>query len=233
MEIGRSRVLIPGATGVLGAALASRLHTLGTSVAVAGRDHAALAAVSRSCGDAPAFAFDAYDLAQCARTVALAADELGGLDAVIVCVGSAAFGRAEEVSDAVAEHLFTVDALAPVAFLRAALGVMEPGGTVAAVTGVVAESAPAGMADYSAAKAALATWLDAVRREQRASGTAVLEIRLPHLETGFAGRAVSGTPPALPAGMPVERAVDAIVDALARGAGLVRPGTGATLDVVR
>ncbi|MFD6491921.1 SDR family NAD(P)-dependent oxidoreductase [Streptomyces sp. NPDC060188] len=233
MQIRGARMLVPGATGVLGSALASRLHERGAAVAVAGRDRVALARVSRACGDAPAHAFDAYDLAECARTVTWAADELGGLDAVVVCVGSVAFGRAEEVSDAVAEHLVTADSLAPTAFLRAALSLVRPGGVIAAVTGVVVDRAPAGMADYAAAKAALAAWLQAVRREQRTAGTTVLEIRLPHLETGFARRAVSGTPPVLPAGLPVEYAVDAIVEALTSGARLVRPGAGATLDVVR
>ncbi|PKT71224.1 SDR family oxidoreductase [Streptomyces populi] len=233
MVISRAGILVPGATGVLGSALAVRLHEQGAALAVAGRDREGLARVSRACGDAPARAFDAYDLEQCARTVAWAAGELGGLDAVVVCVGVAAFGPAESVSDAVAEHLFTVNTLAPLAFLRAALAVVEPGGVIAAITGVVADSPSAGMADYSASKAGLATWLRAVRREQRASGVTVLEIRLPHVETGFAGRAVLGTPPALPAGLPVAEAVDAIVAALSAGARVVKPGRDAPLDAER
>ena len=162
-----------------------------------------------------------------------AAGALGGLDAIVVCVGGAAFGPAESVSDTVAEHLFTVNALAPMALLRAALPVIRPGGVIAAITGVVADSAPAGMADYSASKAGLAAWLRAVRREQRTSEVTVLEIRLPHVETGFAGRAVLGTPPLLPAGLPVAEAVDAIVAALSAGARQVKPGRDAPLDVER
>ncbi|MFF3883691.1 SDR family NAD(P)-dependent oxidoreductase [Streptomyces sp. NPDC001914] len=233
MPIRRKGVLVPGATGTLGAALALRLHEQGVAVAVAGRDRAGLARVSRACGDAPARAFDAYDLEQCARTVTWAAGELGGLDGVVVCVGSTAFGPAESVGDAVAEHLFTVNALAPMAFLRAALPVVDPGGVIAAITGVVVDSPQAGMADYSASKAGLSTWLRAVRREQRRSGVTVLEIRLPHVETGFAGRAVLGTPPALPAGLPVAEAVDAIVAGLSARARLVKPGRDAPLDIER
>ncbi|MFD5517238.1 SDR family NAD(P)-dependent oxidoreductase [Streptomyces sp. NPDC127066] len=233
MVISRAGILVPGATGVLGTALALRLHEQGAAVAVAGRDHEGLARVSQACGGAPARTFDAYDLEQCARTVTWASRELGGLDGVVVCVGSAAFGPPELVSDAVAEHLLTVNALTPMAFLRAALPLIRPGGVIAAITGVVADSPPAGMADYSASKAALAMWLRAVRREQRASGVTVLEIRLPHVETGFAGRAVLGTPPVLPAGLPVAEAADAIVTALSVGAHLVKPGHDAALDVER
>lgn len=214
MEANGDRVLVPGASGAIGAALAERLHGLGARVAVAGRDPARLARVSAACGGAPAHRFDAYDLDGCARTIPWAVGALGGLDTVVVCVGAAGFGPAEAVGDTVAEHLLTVNALAPVAFLRAALTVVPPGGTLAAVTGVVVDAAPAGMADYTASKAALAAWLTSVRRERRRTGTAVLDIRLPHVESGFAERAVVGRPPVLPPGRTVGEAVDMIVDAL-------------------
>ncbi|MFJ3670403.1 SDR family NAD(P)-dependent oxidoreductase [Streptomyces sp. NPDC090106] len=228
-----ARVLVPGATGEIGAALVARLHSLGARPALAGRDPDALAAVQAACADAPARTFDAWDLDACAQTVTWAAGELGGLDGVVVCVGIGAFGPAEEMTDAVAEYLVGVNALAPMAFLRAAAPRVADGGVLAAVTGVVAEAAPARMADYAAAKAALATWLTAVRREQRRRGVSVLEINLPHMDTRFAERAVQGEAPRLPPGLPVEQAVDAVVRALAENARFVRPGANAPLEVVR
>ncbi|PWI13018.1 SDR family oxidoreductase [Streptomyces sp. Act143] len=233
MEMRGARILVPGATGQLGAALVTRLHALGARLALAGRDQDTLARISAECGGAPARTFDAWDLDGCALTVRWAETELGGLDGVVVCSGVAAFGPAPEVSDAVAEHLAAVNALAPMAFLRAAAPRIAEGGVLAAVTGVVAEAAPARMADYAAAKAALATWLTAVRREQRRRGVSVLEINLPHMDTGFAGRAVHGEAPPLSRGLPVEEAVDAVVTALSDGARLVRPGTATPLEVVR
>ncbi|MET9735696.1 SDR family NAD(P)-dependent oxidoreductase [Streptomyces sp. NPDC006458] len=218
MDIEGARVLVPGASGAIGGALAVRLHGLGARLALAGRDPASLARVAGACGGAPVRRFDAYDLEGCARTVPWAVAETGGLDAVVVCVGVAGFGPADAVEDTVAEHLLTVNALAPVAFLRAALTVVPPGGALAAVTGVVVDAAPAGMADYAASKAALAAWLAAVRRERRRTGVAVLDIRLPHVESGFAARAVVGTPPTLPRGRTVTEAVDTIVEALVQPA---------------
>ncbi|MFF0203651.1 SDR family NAD(P)-dependent oxidoreductase [Streptomyces sp. NPDC005017] len=218
MDIEGARVLVPGAGGVIGSALAARLHGLGARVALAGRTPAPLARAAATCGGAPVHRIDAYDLEGCAHTVPWAADALGGLDAVVVCVGVAGFGRADTVPDWVAEHLLTVNALAPMAFLRAALPVVPRGGALAAVTGVVVDAAPAGMADYAASKAALAAWLTAVRRERRREGVAVLDIRLPHVESGFAARAVAGSPPALPRGLTVAEAVDEILDALLRPA---------------
>lgn len=218
MKIAGARILVPGATGAIGSALAERLYQQGAHVAIAGRDRAALARLAGRCGDVPSRRFDAYDLDTCAATVTWAHEVLNGLDAVVVCVGVAGFGLAENVGDAVAEHLVTVNALAPMAFLRAALPLLPRGGLVAAVTGVVVDMAPAGMADYTASKAALAFWLSSVRREQRRKGVDVVDLRLEHVESGFAQRAVVGSPPDLPRGQTVQEAVDKVMEAL-EGAG--------------
>ncbi|WP_327287578.1 SDR family NAD(P)-dependent oxidoreductase [Streptomyces sp. NBC_01198] len=229
MELDGCRALVVGATGVIGGALAQALLGRGAAVALAGRDRTALDAVASRCGDAPAATFDAYDLAAVARLPGWAADRLGGLDLVVCAIGTVAFGEACRTTDAVAEHLVTVNALAPAALARGALPLLEAGGTFAAITGVVAEHPQPLMADYSASKAALAAWLRAVRREQRGRRVRVLDICLPHLDTGFADRAVHGTPPSLPPGADFDQAVARIVAALANGAESVRPGADGTL----
>ncbi|MBY8879926.1 SDR family NAD(P)-dependent oxidoreductase [Actinacidiphila acidipaludis] len=214
MDIEGRRILLPGATGVIGGALAERLHAHGARLAMTGRDPAALARVAAACGGPPTRVVDAYDLDGCARAPEWAADGLGGLDTVIVCIGVAGFGPVPTVSDAVAEHLFTVNALAPMALLRASLAFLPRGGALAAVTGAVVDTPTAGMADYTASKAALSAWLSAVRREQRRAGVAVLDVRLPHVESGFSQRAVAGGAPSLPQGLPVNEAVDVLIEAL-------------------
>ncbi|MGV9786432.1 SDR family NAD(P)-dependent oxidoreductase [Streptomyces sp. NPDC003435] len=221
MEIRGARILVAGATGDIGSALAERLAGLGAVTALAGRDAGRLAEVRERCGPGPSRTFDAWDLDGAEGTAAWAARELGGLDAVVVCVGVAAFGPVGEIGEAVAEHVMAVNALAPMAILRAAATHVPSGGLLAAVTGTVARSAPAGMADYAAAKAALATWLTAARRELRRAGVGVLEICLPHVESGFAGRAVTGTAPALPPGITVAEAVEAIVEGMRTDARVV------------
>ncbi|MFD8808312.1 SDR family NAD(P)-dependent oxidoreductase [Streptomyces sp. NPDC059597] len=233
MEIEGARVLVAGASGAIGAELAVRLAGLGAVTALAGRDRRRLAEVRAECGPGPSRVFDAWDLDGAEGCAAWAARELGGLDAGVVCVGVAAFGPVGEIGEALAEHVMTVNALAPMAVLRAASTLVRPGGLLAAVTGTVARSAPAGMADYAAAKAALATWLTATRRESRRSDVGVMEICLPHVESGFAGRAVTGTAPSLPRGIPVEEAVDAIVEGMRADARFVGPvdGVGRELAV--
>ncbi|MEU3464431.1 SDR family oxidoreductase [Streptomyces sp. NPDC006733] len=222
MNLNGARVLVAGATGVLGGALTAELTARGALPALAGRDPDRLARAARAHPGAPTVLFDAYDPASCARAVHSAAAGLGGLDGVVVAFGAVAFGPAAATGDEVAEYLMAVNALAPAAFFRAALNVLGPGGIIAALTGVVAEHPQAGMADYSASKAALSAWLTAARREARPAGITVLDLRPGHLDTGFADRAVGGTAPPLPAGGDPRRFAAAAADALESDAQVLR-----------
>lgn len=233
MNVNGARVLVAGATGVLGQALTAELAGRGACPVLAGRDPARLSRAAQAYPNAPTFLFDAYDTASCARAVHGAAAEPGGLDAVVTAFGAVAFGRAQEIGDEVAEHLMAVNVLAPAAFFRAALAVMGPGSVIAAVTGVVVERPPAGMADYSASKAALGAWLGAARREARTAGIRVLEVRPGHLDTGFANRSVAGTAPPMPEGGDLHQVVAAVADALEADAELLRTAADGTLLVER
>ncbi|MEU2245160.1 SDR family oxidoreductase [Streptomyces sp. NPDC018338] len=233
MELSGACVLVAGATGVLGGAITAELAGRGARVALAGRDPDRVARAAQIYPGASTAVFDAYDPGSCAQAVEHTSALLGGLDAVVVAFGSVAFGTAEEVGDEVAEHLMAVNYLAPAAFFRAALGVLKPGSAIAAVTGVVAERPQPRMADYSASKAALRAWLDAVRREARGAGIGVLDIRPGHLDTGFADRPEAGTAPPLPRGGDPRRVAVAVVDALAADAELLRSGPDGTPIVER
>jgi NAD(P)-dependent dehydrogenase (short-subunit alcohol dehydrogenase family) len=216
MWIDGARVLVAGATGVLGRALAEGLHEQGARVVAAGRDPDRLAEVAEALGTTGRH-LDVVDADSCAAAVRGAVDELGGLDLLVVATGAAGFGRAVELEEAVAEELFAVNTLGPMALVRAAAPYLakarEGEGTVAVLSAVLADLPTAGMADYSAAKAALATWLQVLRREERRSFR-VLDARPPHLDTGLDTRALAGEPPRLPAPMPHERVVGAILEGI-------------------
>ncbi|MFD0296411.1 SDR family NAD(P)-dependent oxidoreductase [Streptomyces sp. NPDC059616] len=222
MKLNGSRVLVADATGGRGGAITAELADRGASVALGGRDRGRMAHTARTYPGGPIAAFDAYGPWSCARAVHVAAAALQRLDAVVAC-GSVAFGAPEEIGDEVAEHLMAVNHLAPAAFFRAALGILRRGSAVAAVTGVVAERPQPRVADYSASKAALAAWLDAVR-EARSAGAAVLEIRPGHLDTRFATRPVAGTAPHRPEGGDPRHVAGAVADALEAAAELLRSG---------
>ncbi len=146
----------------------------------------------------PSARFDAEDRASCESAMDALAAALGGLDAIAVTVGAPAFGPAEDLSPDLAREVFEVNALAPMALIGAALRHIEPPGAVMATSAIVADFPTAGVGAYSAAKAALSAYLAVVRREHRRAGIEVLDVRPPHMDTGFEDRALSGTPPELP-----------------------------------
>jgi cyclic-di-GMP-binding biofilm dispersal mediator protein len=77
------------------------------------------------------------------------------------------------------------------------------------------------MAAYSASKSALAAYLVALRRERRRDIT-VVEVSPGHMETGFASRALSGEPPAMPEAADPDELVATVVDAIESGRREVR-----------
>lgn len=236
MELDDARVLVCGASGALGGQLTDALLGAGARVVAAGRDHDRVAAVAERCGTDP-LVFDAVDAESCAATVEAAVAQLGGLDGLVVCVGVAGFGRAMEADDAVVEELFAVNVLGPMSLVRAAsahVGGDQDArrGFVLVVSAILADLPTAGMAEYSAAKSALATWLGVVRREERRR-MSVIDVRPPHLDTELDTRALAGTPPKLPAPFPAATVVEKVLEAIAADAREVTFDAGAGELVVR
>lgn len=222
MDLDDARILVVGATGALGQRLCERLSARTDRIAVTGRSLEAVEEIRARLGLRAAYALDLVDHAASAEVVRAAASALGGLDVVIVATGVAAFGPAAEEDEAVVEELFEVNALGPMALIRAALPHLSDGGAVAVLTGVVAELPLAGMAAYAAGKAAMASWLGSLRRELRRRRIAVVDARLPHMDTGLVDRALAGLPPALPPGHDVDAALAALERGLERGVQVVR-----------
>ncbi|MBK0870835.1 SDR family NAD(P)-dependent oxidoreductase [Saccharopolyspora sp. HNM0986] len=218
MELSGARIMVTGATGVLGGKIAARLARAGARLAVAGRNEDRLQQASRACEAVAAITFDAGDPDSCTRAVEDAAVALGELDGLVVAHGVAAFGDATEVSNAIAGQVLIVNALAPMALARAALPHLVRGGTIAVVSAVLADYPTAGMSDYSASKGAVSTWLSALRRETRRLRITVCDLRPPHMDTGLADRALAGVAPNLPPAHDSDEIADEIVNALRRGA---------------
>ena len=213
MDLNGSRFLVAGATGFLGERFARGLASRGADVALAGRDREALAAIGTELG-APVVLLDFADPDSAADAIETAKRDLGGLDGLLVATGTVAFGRSGDLDPAVEAELLATNAAGPVALISAALDELSPGGAVVAITAVVADFPTAGMAAYSASKAALAAYLAALRRERRKDLATVLEISPGHMETGFAERALAGQAPPLPAGEDPDQLVEISLDAL-------------------
>lgn len=215
MEISGSRILIAGATGVIGGKLADALSESGAELFLAGRDTASLESIGARLG-ADTVVLDYSEPDSVAAAVEAAVNGLGGLDAVVVATGAVAFGEARELDPEVLTRLVEANATGPMHLITESLKRLEPGGSIVAITAVVAEFPTAGMAAYSASKASLAAFLSALRREVRRQYT-VLEVSPGHMETGFADRALAGEPPAMPEGEDVDELVRLIVDSMVQG----------------
>jgi cyclic-di-GMP-binding biofilm dispersal mediator protein len=221
-DLDGSRALIVGATGVLGALIAQRLGDAGARLALSGRDEARLAERAGG-GDTLVIAVDLTDEDAPETIVSRAVDALGGLDVIVLAAGVVGFDTAAETAAQDLETLFTVNALAPMRIISAAIPALaESAGAgrkpvVLALTGIVAELPTAGLASYSASKAALAAYLTAAGRELRRSGIRLLDAHPGHTETGLAGRPLFGTAPAFPAGHDPAAVADRVVRAIVEG----------------
>jgi short-subunit dehydrogenase len=213
-------VLVAGATGGLGAPLSRRLASAGAHLTVTGRDADRLAALDLDALCVPA---DLRRSGAAEKVVERAIARYGRLDGLVFAAGAVAFGPATETPDQVIIDLFTLNTLAPIRLLRAAVPHLRAsaadGGSpfVVHISAVVAESPMPGMAGYSASKAGLAAFDVAAARELRRSRIRLIDARPPHTETGLADRPMFGTAPRLPTGLDPETVAVRILAAIEDG----------------
>ncbi len=208
-------VAVVGASGALGALVARGAASRGATVVLVGRDEQRLRSVLDG---AEVVVGDLADATLGDRLVETARGAHGRLDGVVNAAGVVAFGRLVDTDDAVLEELFLTNVVGPLFLLRRVLPALtESRGFLVNLSAVVAEQPMAGMAAYSASKAALTAADRALTRELRRSGVDVLDVRPPHTETGLAGRALAGEPPRLAEGLDPQVVADAVLDAVEAG----------------
>jgi NAD(P)-dependent dehydrogenase (short-subunit alcohol dehydrogenase family) len=216
-ELSGNRILVVGATGVLGSTLATSLHAKGARLVVSGRRVDALASLANSLSGTLAVNGDLRDAASLRQVVGATVAHLGGLDGVVNAAGVVAFGNLLDTPDEMIEELFLTNVLGPLWLLRAALPHMVSGSFMLNISGVVAEQPLPGMAAYSSSKAAMFAADQALTRELRRVGVSMIDVRPPHTETGLATRSIVGTAPKMPEGLSPQRVVERIVAAISSG----------------
>jgi short-subunit dehydrogenase len=215
-DLASAHVLVLGATGGLGSAIARRLVASGARVSLSGRDGARLEALADELGTAVVTVVAAdLTMPDGPASVVRAASADAALTGVVNAAGVVAFGPVEDLDDDTLDEVLLLDLVAPIRLARAALAVIPEGGFLAQVSAVVAEKAMPGMAAYSAAKAGLTAFDAALATELRRRRIRVLDVRPPHTETGLATRPVAGEAPRLPQGLDPDAVAERVVRALA------------------
>jgi len=209
--LGRS-VLVAGATGGLGSAIALNLAQRGAILTLVSRRHERLAALGVP---GHRLALDLRDPDACHAAVSAAVEHAGRLDVVVNAIGVVAFGPIEELSVDAMEELFMTNTFVSIVLTKAGLGVLNEGGVIVNISGVIAEQNLPGMAAYGASKAAVRSFGEAVAREARRRKIRVIDARPPHTETGLADRPIEGRAPKMPTGLDPAAVAATICDAIA------------------
>lgn len=180
---------ITGASSGLGRAIALRLAAGGTRVVLAARRRGELEAVqatiSAGGGRADVCELDVADTAAAREAVLRWDRDGGGLDLVLANAGIGSTGPAARMDWSMTERVMRVNTLGALAVLDAALAPMirRGSGTVAAVSSLAGQRGLPTSAAYSASKAAVSIFLEALRIELSGSGVRVVDIRPGFVDT--------------------------------------------------
>ena len=168
-------VLITGAARGIGLEAAQRLHARGATVALVGLEPDLLAARAAELGERAWWAeADVTDVEGLQDVVARAVEELGGIDVVIANAGVAANGTVSSMDPAAFERTIEVNLLGVYRTVRAALpSITARRGYVLVISSASALVHTPMMAAYTASKAGVEAFADALRVEVAHTGTKV------------------------------------------------------------
>lgn len=211
-------VVVTGASGGIGAATARLLAQRGAHVVGVGRNAAALAALAAETGGS-AIPVDLAEPASAASIVETVLQRHGRLDAVVLGAGVGHAGAVADMSpDRVAE-LVDVNVRAPILLAQASIPALlrQGSGSLVFLTSIAGRVGVPGESVYSATKAALETFADAVREELRPSGVTVSTVAPGVVATEFFARRGAPYDRRFPRPMPAGRVAEAVVAAVEKG----------------
>jgi len=180
MKLAGSKVLVTGGSSGIGLAIARILAAKGAHVLISGRRRdvveAAAAQLRADGGRVDAVAADVTAADGLAATMAAVEATLGGLDVLVNNAGGVRAGRLEDTSEREIRAMIEVNLVAPILLTRAALPLLRRGGQgmVVDVSSAIALVGLPFYATYAAAKAGIAHFGEALRRELTGEGVHVM-----------------------------------------------------------
>lgn len=211
-------IIVGGSSGI-GAALAHRLSAGGVDVAIVSRRQTELEKLRGKieAKGRTRVIVRQHDVRQRDEAPALMQEltrELGGLDAVFYVAGVMPSVAADEYDTAKDAEIMEVNVLGAMAWLNEAAKRFEQvrGGTIVGVSSIAGDRGRRGNPAYCTSKAALNTYLEALRNRLSRHGVRVVTIK-----PGFVDTIMTKGAPGLFWLIPPEQAADEIIDAAQGG----------------
>jgi NAD(P)-dependent dehydrogenase (short-subunit alcohol dehydrogenase family) len=219
MSLAFRRAIVVGASSGIGAEIARQLAADGCAVALLGRREAELQRVAASIAAAgPVRALVAvHDVTQYDAVPALLerlVQELGGLDLLVYAAGIMHLPGEGEYDFASDRAQIEVNLLGAMAWTTPVVAMFEAkrAGTIVGVSSIAGERGRRTFPGYSTSKAALTTWLEALRNRAARHGVNVVTVK-----PGFVDTAMTANLERKPMIVPAPRAAALILSAARRG----------------
>ncbi|MER7738222.1 SDR family NAD(P)-dependent oxidoreductase [Streptomyces sp. NPDC096538] len=210
--------LVTGASSGIGAAVARRLSAEGWRLVLNGRDAGRLGEVAAG-ASAAVFPEDLTRPAAERRLTGFALEQVGRLDLLVACAGVGWAGDFTTMTRRSFDEVIDVNLVTTLRLVRQVLPHMvEAGSGRVVLVGSLAGSV--GVRDeavYSASKAAVAVFADALRYELRGTGVGVSLVVPGVVDTPFFDHRGTPYPRSRPRPVPPERVADAVWRAVSRG----------------